>query len=295
MGNGERRKPGDAHERAIKAAETDGTKRALATFGNRFGLGLYDKEQNGVTPRKPDSHPTGLSLYVPGGEILAADLSAEGFCTGLRQLIEKVTTATELQSLLRLNDENLARLRAEAPNLKTGKGTHYADVLEKLAKDRIKDIGSRADQEPVVPSPLPLQPSKIAPGPRIDKGEFVFGAERRFRDKAHLQFVASQPCLICGRQPSHAHHLTFAQSRGLSMKVSDEYSVPLCAVHHDDLHRNGPEPAWWQARGLDPISVAAEFWNQSRQNVDDRAPWMPNSSSSAALRDNNKSASGENG
>jgi DNA recombination protein Rad52 len=34
----------DAHERAIKAAETDATKRALATFGNRFGLSLYDKD-----------------------------------------------------------------------------------------------------------------------------------------------------------------------------------------------------------------------------------------------------------
>jgi DNA recombination protein Rad52 len=276
--------PGDAHERAIKAAETDATKRALATFGNRFGLGLYDKEQNGVTPRKPDSHPAGLCLYVPGGEILAADLSAEGFCTGLRQLIEKVTTAAELQSLLRLNDENLARLRTEAPNLKTGKGIHYADVLEKLAQDRMKDFSPAADQEPAAPPPLPLQASKIAPGQRIDKKELTFGAVRRFRDKTHLQFVASQPCLICGRHPSHAHHLTFAQSRGLSMKVSDEYTVPLCAVHHDDLHRNGPEPAWWGTRNLDPISVAAEFWNQSRQKVDGGAPLMPNFSSSAVLQ-----------
>ena len=278
--------PADAHERAIKAAETDATKRALATFGNRFGLGLYDREQNGVTPRKPDSHPTGLCLYVPSGEILASDLSAEGFCTGLRQLIEKVTTAAELQSLLRLNDKNLTRLRTEAPSLKTGKGTHYADVLEKLAKDRMKDpgIAQDGDKEPPAASPLPLPPSKITPGPRIDKGELIFGAERRFRDKAHLQFVASQPCLICGRQPSHAHHLTFAQSRGLSMKVSDEYTVPLCAVHHDDLHRNGPEPAWWETRSLNPISVAAEFWIQSRQNADGGSPMIPNFSSSAALQ-----------
>ena len=257
--------PADAHERAIKAAETDATKRALATFGNRFGLGLYDKEQNGVTPRKPDSHPTGLCLYVPGGEILAGDLSAEGFCTGLRQLIEKVTTTSELQSLLRLNDENLARLRVEAPNLKTGKGTHYADVLEKLAKDRMKDPGLAQDCHKETPAPSPsLQPSKIAPGPRIDKKELIFGAERRFRDKTHLQFVASQPCLICGRQPSHAHHLTFAQSRALSLKVSDEYTVPLCAVHHDDLHRNGPEPTWWGKQGTDPMPVAAELWSTSR-------------------------------
>ncbi|MGI9569523.1 MAG: Rad52/Rad22 family DNA repair protein, partial [Desulfobulbia bacterium] len=33
--------PGQAHEFALKAAETDATKRALMTFGNPFGLSLY--------------------------------------------------------------------------------------------------------------------------------------------------------------------------------------------------------------------------------------------------------------
>ena len=36
--------PGQAHELALKGAETDATKRALATFGNPFGLALYDRE-----------------------------------------------------------------------------------------------------------------------------------------------------------------------------------------------------------------------------------------------------------
>ena len=40
--------PGQAHELALKGAETDATKRALATFGNPFGLALYDREQTGV-------------------------------------------------------------------------------------------------------------------------------------------------------------------------------------------------------------------------------------------------------
>ena len=39
---------GKAHELALKGAETDATKRALATFGNPFGLALYDREQVGV-------------------------------------------------------------------------------------------------------------------------------------------------------------------------------------------------------------------------------------------------------
>ena len=39
---------GEAMENALKAAETDATKRALVTFGDQFGLTLYDKEQANV-------------------------------------------------------------------------------------------------------------------------------------------------------------------------------------------------------------------------------------------------------
>jgi hypothetical protein len=68
----------------------------------------------------------------------------------------------------------------------------------------------------------------------------------RKRDKAHRQFVCSQPCLICGRRPSDAHHLQFGQRRALGRRVSDEFIVPLCRVHHRDLHRRSDERAWWQ-------------------------------------------------
>ena len=40
---------GQAHESALKEAETDAMKRALMTFGNPFGLALYDKQQREVT------------------------------------------------------------------------------------------------------------------------------------------------------------------------------------------------------------------------------------------------------
>lgn len=39
---------GQAHESAIKEAETDAEKRALKTFGNPFGQALYDKSQSQV-------------------------------------------------------------------------------------------------------------------------------------------------------------------------------------------------------------------------------------------------------
>jgi hypothetical protein len=90
-----------------------------------------------------------------------------------------------------------------------------------------------------------LAPSKITGGLKIDKSKLWLGLERRIRDKRHLKRVAELPCLVCNRQPSHAHHLRFAQRRGLSQKVSDEYVVLLCALHHGDLHRSSSEQGWW--------------------------------------------------
>ena len=45
---------GQAHESALKEAETDAMKRALMTFGNPFGLALYDKQQREVAEPGPD-------------------------------------------------------------------------------------------------------------------------------------------------------------------------------------------------------------------------------------------------
>jgi hypothetical protein len=59
----------------------------------------------------------------------------------------------------------------------------------------------------------------------------------RRRNKAHRAFVASQPCLVCQRSPCDAHHLKFAQPRTLGRRVSDEFTVPLCREHHQQLHR----------------------------------------------------------
>ena len=46
-GEGRGTSPGEVHDIALKAAETDATKRALSTFGKPFGLALYAK---GKTP-----------------------------------------------------------------------------------------------------------------------------------------------------------------------------------------------------------------------------------------------------
>lgn len=82
----------------------------------------------------------------------------------------------------------------------------------------------------------------------------------RQRSKRHLRFVASQPCLICKGSPCDAHHLKFAQARSLSLKVSDEFTVPLCRNHHQELHRHGNEAAWWANVQVEPLEVAKRLW-----------------------------------
>ncbi len=70
-------------------------------------------------------------------------------------------------------------------------------------------------------------------------------------------------CLICSRTPSDAHHLRFAQPRALGRKVSDEFTVPLCRVHHRQLHNAGKEIDWWSAvdRDVDPLRIAKDLWD----------------------------------
>jgi hypothetical protein len=100
---------------------------------------------------------------------------------------------------------------------------------------------------------------------KIQKSELTISEPRRHRDKAHLKFVASHPCLVCGRSPADAHHLRFTQPRAMGRKVSDEFTVPLCRTHHRDNHQFGDEVAWWEKRAIDPVATSRMLWVSTRQ------------------------------
>ena len=99
----------------------------------------------------------------------------------------------------------------------------------------------------------------------IDKSKLAMPEPRRWRDKDHLKFVATRPCVICGRRPSDAHHLRFAQPRALGRKVSDEFTVPLCRVHHRAVYHSGNEARWWSEARIDPLELADGLWRHTRR------------------------------
>jgi hypothetical protein len=121
------------------------------------------------------------------------------------------------------------------------------------------------EQIPATPPQTTALPSPELP-PVNDAVLWPLSEPRRYRDRAHLEFVGSQPCVLCGRQPCDAHHLRFMQPRALGRRVSDEFAVPLCRTHHRALHRSGDEAAWWKSNDLDPVTIAQRLWQHTRLN-----------------------------
>lgn len=125
---------GEAHESAIKEAETDAMKRALMMFGNPFGLALYDKAQANVG--KPAPAPTAPKPDVPGdaeayeelrksvwnaigvdaadnmeGSGALGDFTPEMAADALAQLTERSRSMAGSDDLNRCNAEQKDRLR----------------------------------------------------------------------------------------------------------------------------------------------------------------------------------------
>ncbi len=274
-GVGRATSPDQAHEIALKAAETDATKRALSTFGNPFGLALYDKDRAGVSKPEapteilnpPASSTTSSSmplesdpikpkpkyaLAIPGGQHSVHD-EPQAFIAGALEQVPQLATLEAVYAFWEANAPTFGALRRTAPR---NAGDPLGDVIAAM-KERARLLGHKGNEE--------AKQGRLETGEPAT-GRIAFAKEKRVRDKAHLAFVASLPCTICGRQPSHAHHLRFAQPRAMAMKVSDEFTVPLCAVHHDEVHRTGDERAWWARRGkIEPLKIAAKLWEASRR------------------------------
>jgi DNA recombination protein Rad52 len=228
--------PGEIHDVALKAAETDATKRALATFGRPFGLELY---------RKP--------AIVPA-PVLAAPPLAPAATEGHGGLHPDDTTPIPRPSTFHGRERYLAT-RERAPYKLEG-STVARPAAQSAARTPL------ASNQTTEPSLVPAQ-ANLVPG-KIDKSQLTLSEPKRLRDKNHLKFVASQPCLICGRQPSDPHHLRFAQPRAIGMKVSDEFTVPLCRGHHRQLHQAGNELNWWEKVNIKPLETAKVLWQQTR-------------------------------
>ncbi|MCF0055554.1 hypothetical protein [Dyadobacter sp. CY356] len=79
--------------------------------------------------------------------------------------------------------------------------------------------------------------------------------KRKKPDKADYKkraFICDLPCLTCGLEGStEPHHLKRHVLRGMGMKASDDFIVPLCHnCHMLGVELAGDETAWFASNGI---------------------------------------------
>jgi hypothetical protein len=225
---------------------------------------LTADERAAGTNNSPIGQSTGRALRrrasaeKPRPITLPSDASNDLRChliSELKQLVGSEALADWAQRALPLKDQ-LAKADARA--------------VEEAFSARLSEPGAL---EPT--GPKDRKPKRPDDQPsHADLGQqpvTIIGKPVRERDREHLKFVASQPCLVCGRLPSDAHHVKFAEQRAMARKVSDRFTVPICRLHHRELHRRGNERTWWEFHGIDPLKIAASLWRNTHPVVSEDA------------------------
>jgi Rad52/22 family double-strand break repair protein len=187
-GEGNALTAGQAHELALKRAETDATKRALATFGNPFGLALYDRERVGVRRARgaPAKGPWVLQS-TSGSDVISFDKPSE-FASALRKLMSE---AQDIEILFAIWEQNVETVRALNRSLRQDSlrrsglapqlAAHLKQCAIALVKPENRSNGQSKDRQS---SPGP-RVSTVA-RPKIDKSVLTISEPKRHRSREHL-------------------------------------------------------------------------------------------------------------
>lgn len=97
--------------------------------------------------------------------------------------------------------------------------------------------------------------------------------KRAGNDSSHLACIRELPCIACLMEtPARLktecdpHHLKCGPARderGMGQRATDQWAVPLCRVHHEQVERSGSgrELSWWQIIGFPkPWDLARALW-----------------------------------
>lgn len=85
------------------------------------------------------------------------------------------------------------------------------------------------------------------------------------KDKDYLSWLHELPCIVTGRRPVEAAHISYAEprygkfGRGKATKESDLWAVPLCPDEHRRQHGMN-EREFWRSVGIDPCVVALALY-----------------------------------
>lgn len=94
----------------------------------------------------------------------------------------------------------------------------------------------------------------------------------RLRSKKRMQAARDLGCAICKNPIADAHHLrTIGHTRAMSLKNGDDFTIPLCRKHHDELHCSGDEKLFLALHGVDVVRILQEL-NGGSNDVSSEGP-----------------------
>lgn len=83
---------------------------------------------------------------------------------------------------------------------------------------------------------------------------------QRWESEKYLRWVKSQPCCICGSIADDAHHIIGHGQGGIGTKAHDVFTIPLCRIHHSELHK---DPKEWEREHGSQIVFLFKFLDRS--------------------------------
>lgn len=80
--------------------------------------------------------------------------------------------------------------------------------------------------------------------------------------KEYLEAIKSLPSCVSGRSPCDPHHLRMVAERGVGMRATDRWALPLTRAEHWGVHSIGSslEVQWFKVRGIYCLALATVLW-----------------------------------
>lgn len=122
-----------------------------------------------------------------------------------------------------------------------------------------------------VPRPQVIGIFKPSPEERMKakRQKVNFRDERPGMSPDHLALVRKLPCCVCFKTPGgEPHHIKDQpdKERGMGLKSTDRWTVPLCHEHHIhgvELAGTRNELKWFKERGVDALTLAQALWKST--------------------------------
>nr|WP_108478952.1 DUF968 domain-containing protein [Providencia alcalifaciens] len=134
------------------------------------------------------------------------------------------------------------------PNSLGDKSVGPISLSPSFLSDELKDIEEIKQVLDLAVNPEP--PASFMKFPKLQRWENV----------KYLQWLKSQPCCVCGATADDAHHIIGYGQGGIGTKAHDLFTIPLCRVHHSELHK---DPKGWEQENGSQLVLLFKFLDRS--------------------------------